>query len=251
MLVIKAFSICVSAALLFSGCGHWDNGRDAFTRALADCDQEKTQMIASMEELNQKINTLNTKTDELDSRRSYFSYKAEKLELELLKRDAVIQIQENVIQLLDDSGNTIETSLKNEINTKLSQIEESHKKRRRVCRVEDLFKPKTLDISSKGEEKLIELAEGIKNNKKQRIYIEGHTDNVGLSPSTQKRFPSNWEISVARSAAVARFLQTRAGIEPKRLVIVGHGGYKPVASNQTEEGRRLNRRVEIILGPPL
>jgi chemotaxis protein MotB len=64
----------------------------------------------------------------------------------------------------------------------------------------------------------------------------------------QKRFPSNWELSTARAAAVVRFLQEGVGIEPARLSARGYSFYRPVASNGNEDGRRQNRRIEIILG---
>ncbi|MEJ2166074.1 MAG: OmpA family protein, partial [Desulfobacterales bacterium] len=64
----------------------------------------------------------------------------------------------------------------------------------------------------------------------------------------QKRFPSNWELSTARAAAVVRFLQEVGGIKPERLSAVGYSFFRPVAPNTTEEGRRQNRRIEIILG---
>ena len=79
--------------------------------------------------------------------------------------------------------------------------------------------------------------------------VEGHTDNVPLSAVWRKSFPSNWELSTARAAAVARFFQQEAGIRPERLSARGYSLYRPVAPNKTEEGRRQNRRIEIILGP--
>jgi chemotaxis protein MotB len=65
----------------------------------------------------------------------------------------------------------------------------------------------------------------------------------------RQRFPSNWELSTARAAAVARFFQQEGGIQPQRLSARGYSFYRPVAANKTVEGRRQNRRIEIILGP--
>ena len=75
------------------------------------------------------------------------------------------------------------------------------------------------------------------------ILVEGHTDDVRIVGG---RFKSNWELSAARSFAVAEFL-TAQGLEPERFQARGYGQYRPVASNLTAEGRSENRRIEISL----
>ncbi|KAA1175198.1 flagellar motor protein MotD [Marinobacter salinexigens] len=75
------------------------------------------------------------------------------------------------------------------------------------------------------------------------VRVEGFTDN---QPISTNRFPSNWELSVARASAVVRML-TMEGIEPERLAAVGYGQYQPVARNDTDEGRRRNRRVVLLI----
>ncbi len=77
------------------------------------------------------------------------------------------------------------------------------------------------------------------------IIVAGHTDNV---PVRGGPFRSNLELSIARAAAVADFLINRVGIDPRRVSTMGFGEFRPIASNSTAEGRRKNRRVEIILG---
>jgi chemotaxis protein MotB len=93
---------------------------------------------------------------------------------------------------------------------------------------------------------LSKLAESLKHNN-QNIIVEGHTDNVPIGPELRERYPTNWELSVARSAALVRYLTEKAGIEPQRFTASGYSFYKPVASNETEKGRHQNRRIEIIL----
>jgi len=75
------------------------------------------------------------------------------------------------------------------------------------------------------------------------VRIEGHTDSI---PINSPRFPSNWELSSARAVTVARYFQ-RLGLPPERIAATGYGEYRPIADNGTEEGRKLNRRVEIYL----
>jgi chemotaxis protein MotB len=75
------------------------------------------------------------------------------------------------------------------------------------------------------------------------IRVEGHTDD---RPIKTAAFPSNWELSAARSASVVHEF-TKAGIDPLRLEIVGFGEYHPRQSNDTPEGRNANRRVAILV----
>lgn len=75
-----------------------------------------------------------------------------------------------------------------------------------------------------------------------QIRIEGHTDN---SPIHTTRFPSNWELSADRACEVVRFLITQ-GVNPNLMAAVGHAEFRPVATNDTAEGRAENRRVEVI-----
>ena len=77
-----------------------------------------------------------------------------------------------------------------------------------------------------------------------QISIEGHTDNV---PVGTERYPTNWELSSARATAVLRYLTERAGLDPRRAMAAGYGEYRPLASNDTPEGRALNRRADIVV----
>jgi len=90
----------------------------------------------------------------------------------------------------------------------------------------------------------IRVLAGIANSiqeKTEKVYIEGHTDNV---PISTPEFPSNWELSAARALSVLRLLE-EAGIPPEQLAAVGHSQYIPIMSNDTPEGRAKNRRVEL------
>lgn len=88
----------------------------------------------------------------------------------------------------------------------------------------------------------------IENVPQNFIGIEGHTDNEPIRYSNWK---SNWELSSARALSVLHYLAEQRGISPKRLSTIGYGEYRPVASNDTKEGRQLNRRVEIVILPRL
>jgi chemotaxis protein MotB len=76
------------------------------------------------------------------------------------------------------------------------------------------------------------------------IRVEGHTDNV---PIHTRRFPSNWELSIARAVNVVKYFADTCKIDPRRLSAVGYGESKPVAPNDSADHRTKNRRVEIVL----
>ena len=81
-----------------------------------------------------------------------------------------------------------------------------------------------------------------------RIAVEGHTDNV---PINTFAYPSNWDLSAARSVAVVRRMLDIAPLEPKRVTASGFADTRPQAINSTFEGRARNRRVEIVVKQPL
>jgi chemotaxis protein MotB len=86
------------------------------------------------------------------------------------------------------------------------------------------------------------LAEG-----KGEVIIAGHTDNV---PVYGGPYGSNLKLSIARAATVAEFLLAKSAIPASRVSTMGFGKYRPIETNDTDEGRKRNRRVEIILRAP-
>ncbi len=83
----------------------------------------------------------------------------------------------------------------------------------------------------------------------KQIQIEGHTDNVPISTKLQDRFKTNWELSTARATTVVHYLINRGGVDRQYLSAVGYADTHPIASNDSEEGRSSNRRIEIVLYP--
>jgi len=76
------------------------------------------------------------------------------------------------------------------------------------------------------------------------IKIEGHTDNV---PTRNNSFRSNWDLSSARAITVLKFFVNRHGFDPAMISATGYGEYRPIDSNDTPSGRRINRRLDIVL----
>jgi len=76
------------------------------------------------------------------------------------------------------------------------------------------------------------------------VRVEGHSDNI---PISTPKFPSNWELSIARAVNVTKYLIEHANVSPLRLSAAGYGDSKPLIPNDTAKHRAKNRRVEIVL----
>jgi chemotaxis protein MotB len=111
-----------------------------------------------------------------------------------------------------------------------------------------LFKSGSSAVEAKGKEALKVLAGVLEKNADIDILVEGHTDNVPIKTSIYK---DNWDLSVARATSIVRILTGDYKIAPTRLTASGKGEFFPKASNETAEGRAMNRRTEIILSPKL
>lgn len=110
-----------------------------------------------------------------------------------------------------------------------------------------LFPSGKAALHDEGKEALAQLAQILRTIDDRSFQVAGHTDNV---PITSKRFKSNWELSTARAVTVVKFLQEN-GVDPKMLSASGYAEYQPAATNDTEEGKAANRRIEIVLMPNL
>ena len=111
-----------------------------------------------------------------------------------------------------------------------------------------LFEFGKSSLTTEGKEILREIGKALQNTNATKVCVVGHTDPVPIHEDYQYKYPSNWELSAARAAAVVRYLQDEEGIDPVRLEVVGRASYDPTASNETAEGRALNRRVQILIG---
>lgn len=110
-----------------------------------------------------------------------------------------------------------------------------------------LFPSGSATVNPRGKEALATLAKALNQNPDINVEVEGHTDSIPIS----KRYIDNWNLSVARSTAIARILIKDYFVHPARIKASGRSEYDPVASNSTPEGRQQNRRTEIILEPKL
>jgi chemotaxis protein MotB len=98
-------------------------------------------------------------------------------------------------------------------------------------------------LKSEGRALLDAIATGLIATQ-NHVRVEGHTDNV---PISNPRFPSNWELSTARATAIVSYLISKFGFPPDSMSAAGYAEFKPVATNDTAEGRARNRRIDIIV----
>lgn len=110
-----------------------------------------------------------------------------------------------------------------------------------------LFESGSANVKKSGEIVLHKVAKELWDVPYQTI-VGGFTDNVPISSSLKLKFPSNWDLAASRATNVVRMLED-SGVPKKRLVAVSFGENQPVASNDSPQGRALNRRIEIRIRP--
>ena len=111
-----------------------------------------------------------------------------------------------------------------------------------------LYKSGSYEISDRAGETLSKIAKIITDYKDYDVLIEGNTDNV---PISREKIRNNWDLSCLRASSVVQALQTKYGVDPKRLTAGGRGEYNPLTSNATADGKSRNRRTQIIITPKL
>jgi len=111
-----------------------------------------------------------------------------------------------------------------------------------------LFASGEYTITPRAKDVLGKVAKVLKNQSDIEFMVEGHTDT---NPYHRGVLLDNWDLSVKRATAVVRILQNQYGLEPAHIAAAGRGEYLPVSTNDTPEGRQLNRRTRIIILPQL
>lgn len=111
-----------------------------------------------------------------------------------------------------------------------------------------LYRSGSYLISETAGDVLSKIAKVIKDYKGYDVIVEGNTDNV---PINMTNIRNNWDLSALRGSSVVQALQTKYGVDPKRLTAAGRGEYNPIVSNDTEIGKNKNRRTQIIITPSL
>jgi len=171
---------------------------------------------------------------------------------ELLKSSVELkqQVEEREKELgaLRGTQDELVSGLKKEIESRQVQVERFRDQLRVDVVDELLFDSGEAELKPGGQAVLKKVGDILHKAEGRGIEVQGHTDNVPIVGALAKRYPTNWELSAARAVNVARFLQ-QSGVDPKRLSAAAHSEYQPRSANDSDEGKRKNRRIEILLGP--
>ncbi len=112
-----------------------------------------------------------------------------------------------------------------------------------------LFATGSTVVDVKGAEALKALAKVLEKDLTNDILIEGHTDNVPMKGTGELK--DNWDLSVMRSTSVIKIITSNSTVSPNRLTAAGRGEFNPIDTSNTVEGRKKNRRIEVIITPKL
>jgi chemotaxis protein MotB len=223
--------------------------KDKLTTDLAYVTGQRDKVASDREELDR---ILQSRSDSLSQsifelRRKVTDLDAENAKLK--EENAIlVKAREEQVQKVSSTYESLLEKMKSEISK--GQVTISELKGKLTVNMVDsiLFDSGRAEVKKGGLEILGKVISILKDVNDKSIRIEGHTDNVQIVGVLAKRYPSNWELSAARAINVARYLQDQ-GIDPGQLSAVAYGEWKPVATNDTAEGKAKNRRIEIILVP--
>lgn len=209
---------------------------------LNNCLVNSKDVEASLQTAQSQIMNLTGMVEQARARQVVLSRKVSNLESE--KAEMAMKLTE-----VRKTYDTLIESLHDKIETKEAVLEDCEKKFSVTFIERILFFSGKAGISISGQRVLKKAGDILSKMRFGVIRIAGHTDNIPIRRGWRGRFPTNWELSSARSAAVARFFQKESNISPEKMEVIGFGAHRPVASNETTEGRAKNRRVEITIAP--
>jgi chemotaxis protein MotB len=209
---------------------------DAKTKEVESLTTQSSSLQAQVKKLTGDVDALKKEKDALQANVDDLTQKAQKAE-QLEKATQTYQDLTKKLEKEIQEGKVQITEMKNRLTMTL------------VDKI--IFPSGSAQISKDGKAVLDKVISILKDVKDKRIQVEGHTDNVRIVSVLKKRFPTNWELSTARASEVVRYLQEKGGIDPILLSATGYSEYQPVSSNDTDEGKQKNRRIEIVLLPLL
>jgi len=232
---LHAASAVLVAAFTASGCV----SQGTYDKLEADKNQEITGLQKQRETLQGQVQGLQSQKTSLEQQQADLRRQIDVLEQQ--KAQLQTASQQTLTQYDSLVRNLTEEVKKGELQVR------QYKDMLTVDVAEQLFFDSgRANLKDTGKAVLKKVGEALKGYEDKVIRIVGHTDNVPITKSLQKVFPSNWELSVARATTVVRYLQ-EVGIPPERMVASGRAEYQPIAENDSAEGRKKNRRIEITL----
>jgi len=222
--------LSVVCMVVFTGCA-----------ALKKCRQENITLKNTIDQLTQDKDKLTAEAqacqDSLQAKQKALDQRGQ----ELKSKDLAVREQSSAFKQMQEA-------MKAELASKQVAIKELEGKLTLSMVEAILFDSGKAVVKADGKEALKKVAEVLKGTTDQDIIVAGYTDNVPIKGRLTRTFPTNWELSTARAISVVKILEAD-GVDPKLLSATGFSKYRPVAENDTPEGRAKNRRMEIILMP--
>ncbi|MEM6961821.1 MAG: OmpA family protein [Myxococcota bacterium] len=209
------------------------------------------------ERLNARVDEIEDQNNQLTARLSALGQNVEELETTRASLESDLERTQRALRELQSRERQAQGRLETFRNLidRFQAMIESGRLRVRIARNQMvvelpqgiLFDAGRIELKPQGEETLREVANVLATIADRSFQIAGHTDD---RPIRTQRFPSNWELSAGRGVTVTRFL-VENGVPANRLSAAGYADTQPVASNDADEGRAQNRRIEIVLVPNL
>lgn len=226
---------------------------EANARLSQRLEADKLDLVKEATELSSRLSKEEARADELEDELKSRNLEVTSLRAELdelaEEKQQAIQAKKHAVQELQGTYDELVSELNEEIQRGKVAVKQLKGKLSLSMVDKILFDSGSARVKRDGRKVLDRVSEILKKVTDKQIRIEGHTDNVGISRKLQEKFPSNWELSAQRATNVVRYLKEDGGIDPMLLSAAGYSMYRPVASNETEEGRARNRRIEIVLIP--
>jgi chemotaxis protein MotB len=171
---------------------------------------------------------------------------------QLATKDKYINLLQAARTKADSINLALAVNLKSELNNGLDDQDVEVKVDKTVVMInisdKMLFSTGSSKISSNANNILGKIAQIIKSKPELEVMVEGYTDNVAINTDC---ITDNWDLSTKRATSVIRVLQQSFGIDPNKLIAAGRGEFNALTSNDSAEGRSINRRTRIILMPKL
>jgi len=262
----KAAALATAAVLGLGGSGYYFNRDQQARSQLTEAEQKSADLEARLKEAEGAAEAARAQLDQARGEAD----KARKLSLELEQSKAELaklkdlsdsekkaleqKLSEQQIAMEKFKATTVqadsklEESLKKELADKDVQISRLKDQLKVTVASEILFPSGSAELSPEGVDVLRKVANAA-NKSQDEVRVEGHTDTDAIAPVLAQYYPTNWELSTARAAVAVRTLEATGMVPASRLAAVGYGDSRPVAPNDTVEGKAKNRRVEIVFTP--
>jgi chemotaxis protein MotB len=206
-------------------------------------------------DLQKTQENLQQREDEIIAKEKLLKEKKENLDrlsAEMKAKDARLEELEHILAAKDSSAKALKNTLVNALSgyaDKGLSVEMKNGKVYVMLEERLLFATGSIVVDAKGVDALKDLAKVLEKNPDINILIEGHTDNVPMKGIGDMK--DNWDLSVMRATSVVKIITGNSKVSPTRLTAAGRGEFIPLDKSNTVEGRKKNRRIEVILTPKL